>query len=137
MRHGAALARAFSDTVFVLEHAGMMEDMSEAGWQRWREGMAALGAQPNVNVKLSGLGTFVHACRTEVTAPIIRETVAIFGADRLGQQFSDREALDGLCNAVPDIPRGDCASRREGTARHPARHGRASLPDLRRSALSL
>jgi predicted TIM-barrel fold metal-dependent hydrolase len=82
MRDGAALARAFPDTVFVLEHAGMLEDMSETGWGRWREGMAALAAQPNVNVKLSGLGTFVHACRADVMAPIIRETVAIFGADR-------------------------------------------------------
>jgi predicted TIM-barrel fold metal-dependent hydrolase len=82
MRDGAALARAFPDTVFVLEHAGMLEDMSEAGRQRWREGMMALADQPNVNVKLSGLGAFVHACRTDVMAPIIRETVAMFGAER-------------------------------------------------------
>jgi predicted TIM-barrel fold metal-dependent hydrolase len=82
MHHGAALARAFPDTVFVLEHAGMLEDMSPDGWKRWREGMAALAEQPNVNVKLSGLGTFVHACRADVMAPIIRETVAMFGADR-------------------------------------------------------
>lgn len=33
-------------------------------------------------MKLSGLGTFVHACRADVMAPIIRETIAIFGADR-------------------------------------------------------
>ena len=46
------------------------------------EGMTALAAQPNVNVKLSGLGTFVHACRADVMAPVIRETVAMFGADR-------------------------------------------------------
>jgi len=82
MRDGAALARAFPDTVFVLEHAGMLEDMSAQGWMRWREGMTALAAQPNVNVKLSGLGTFVHACRADVMAPIVRETVALFGADR-------------------------------------------------------
>ena len=67
--------------MFVLEHAGMLEDMSRPAWKRWREGMAAL-AQPNMNVKLSGLGTFVHACRADVMGPIIRETVAMFGADR-------------------------------------------------------
>jgi predicted TIM-barrel fold metal-dependent hydrolase len=82
MRDGAALARAFPETVFVIEHAGMLEDMSEEGWKRWREGMSALAEQPNVNVKLSGLGTFVHACRADVMAPIIRETVGIFGANR-------------------------------------------------------
>jgi predicted TIM-barrel fold metal-dependent hydrolase len=82
MRLGAALARAFPDIVFVLEHAGMLEDMSEAGWTLWREGMMRLAAEPNMNVKLSGLGTFVHACRAEVMQPIIKETVDIFGADR-------------------------------------------------------
>jgi predicted TIM-barrel fold metal-dependent hydrolase len=44
--------------------------------------MGALAAQPNMNVKLSGLGTFVHACRADVMGPIIRETVEIFGARR-------------------------------------------------------
>lgn len=82
MLDGAALARAFPETIFVLEHAGMLEYTSEEGWKRWRDGMSALAAQPNVNVKLSGLGTFVHACRADVMAPVIRETVAIFGADR-------------------------------------------------------
>jgi predicted TIM-barrel fold metal-dependent hydrolase len=82
MRDGAALARNFSDTTFVVEHAGMLEDMSDEGWKKWRAGMFALAEQPNVNVKLSGLGTFVHACRADVMTPIIRETVAIFGADR-------------------------------------------------------
>jgi predicted TIM-barrel fold metal-dependent hydrolase len=82
MRHGAALARTFPDVVFVLEHAGMLEDMSGTGWKLWRDGMQALAAEPNMNVKLSGLGTFVHGCRADVMGPIIKETVDIFGADR-------------------------------------------------------
>jgi predicted TIM-barrel fold metal-dependent hydrolase len=56
--------------------------MSEQGWMRWREGMMALADQPNMNVKLSGLGTFVHACRADVMGPIIEATVGIFGANR-------------------------------------------------------
>ena len=82
MMDGAKLARAFPDIVFVLEHAGMLEDMSAEGLKLWRDGMAALAQCPNVNVKLSGLGTFVHACRADVMGPIVRETVAMFGADR-------------------------------------------------------
>jgi predicted TIM-barrel fold metal-dependent hydrolase len=81
MMDGARLARSFPDTIFVLEHAGMLEDMSPDGWQVWREGMTALAACPNVNVKLSGLGTFVHACRNDVVGPIVSESVAMFGAD--------------------------------------------------------
>ena len=68
--------------VFVLDHAGMLEDMSAGGLKLWRDGMAALAQYPNVNVKLSGLGTFVHACREDVVCPIVRETVDMFGADR-------------------------------------------------------
>jgi predicted TIM-barrel fold metal-dependent hydrolase len=82
MRDGAELAREFPDTLFVLEHAGMLEDISVDGWNRWREGMNSLALQPNVNVKLSGLGTFVHACRIDVMGPIVKETVEIFGAKR-------------------------------------------------------
>jgi predicted TIM-barrel fold metal-dependent hydrolase len=82
MLDGARLARSFPNTVFVLEHAGMLEDMSPEGWQAWRDGMTALAQCPNVNVKLSGLGTFVHACRDDVVGPIVAESVAMFGADR-------------------------------------------------------
>ena len=82
MADGARLARSFPDTIFVLEHAGMLEDMSPRGWQLWREGMMALAQCPNVNVKLSGLGTFVHACRDDLTGSVVQETVAMFGADR-------------------------------------------------------
>jgi predicted TIM-barrel fold metal-dependent hydrolase len=82
MQHGAALAREFPNITFVLEHAGMLEDMSPDGWNRWREGMSSLSLQPNVHVKLSGLGTFVHACRSDVMEPMVKDTVEIFGAKR-------------------------------------------------------
>jgi predicted TIM-barrel fold metal-dependent hydrolase len=82
MADGARLARACPDTTFVLEHAGMLEDDSAEGRRRWQEGMRALADCSNVNVKLSGLGTFDHAYRFEVVAPIIRDTVAMFGAGR-------------------------------------------------------
>jgi predicted TIM-barrel fold metal-dependent hydrolase len=82
MVDGARLAQSFPETVFVLEHAGMLEDMSAEGLRLWREGINALADCPNVHVKLSGLGTFVHACREELMRFIITETVAAFGANR-------------------------------------------------------
>src|SRR5260370_30598437 len=82
MANGARLARSFPDIIFVLEHAGMLEDMTPRGWQLWREGMMALAECPNVNVKLSGLGIFVHACRAEVMGTIVRAAVTMFGAAR-------------------------------------------------------
>ncbi len=105
MADGARLARAFPDTTFVLAHAGMLEDRSVEDLHRWREGMRALADCRNVNVKLSGLGTFDHAYRLEVIAPIVADTVAMFGADRClyGSNFPDRKALDGLRLTVPDV----------------------------------
>jgi predicted TIM-barrel fold metal-dependent hydrolase len=73
----------------------MLEDMSSAGWQLWRDGMTALAKSPKVNVKLSGLGTFAHACGGDIMGPIVRETVTIFGADRCfyGSNFFPIEKL--------------------------------------------
>ena len=50
---GAAdLAAACPRVTFVLQHAGMAEDLSAPGRDTWREGMAALAACPNVMVKI-------------------------------------------------------------------------------------
>ena len=67
---------------FVLEHAGMLEDMSTHGRSRWRDRVKRLAAYPNVNVKLSGLGTFAHAATVKVMKQTVLETVKIFGASR-------------------------------------------------------
>ncbi|QDM22677.1 amidohydrolase family protein [Tardiphaga sp. vice154] len=115
MADGARLARCFPDTTFVLEHAGMLEDTSKDGWKRWRDGMAALADCSNVNVKLSGLGTFDHAYRLETVAPIVRETIALFGADRclFGSNFpieklwTDYASLYGTFRqAIEHLPEG-------------------------------
>jgi predicted TIM-barrel fold metal-dependent hydrolase len=120
------LARAFPDTTFILEHAGMLEDTSPAGWQRWREGMAGLAGCKNVNVKLSGLGTFEHAYRFETVAPVITETVALFGADRclFGSNFpieklwTDYAALyRTFRRAIEPLPDGEQLDILHDTAR--------------------
>lgn len=82
MADGARLARDFPGITIVLEHAGMLEDTSADGRRRWREGLELLAACPNVNVKLSGLGTFAHASTVEVMEQAVPETVRLFGADR-------------------------------------------------------
>jgi predicted TIM-barrel fold metal-dependent hydrolase len=82
MSDGAALASAFPGIKIVLEHAGMLEDRSREGWERWREGMRQLAKERNVYVKLSGLGTFERTCSKELMRPVILETVEMFGPNR-------------------------------------------------------
>jgi predicted TIM-barrel fold metal-dependent hydrolase len=82
MRDAAALADACPNVTFILQHAGMPEDTSPAGWEAWRAGMKALAARPNVASKLSGLGTFLHRNDSAHIAAVTAETIAIFGAHR-------------------------------------------------------
>ncbi len=44
---------------FILQHAGMLEDTSDAGRDFWRRRMSELARRPNVYAKLSGFGTFL------------------------------------------------------------------------------
>jgi predicted TIM-barrel fold metal-dependent hydrolase len=82
MADAADLAESCPKVVFVLQHAGMLEDLSPAGRAEWRAGMVRLGACPNVVAKLSGLGTFLHCNDPAHVAYVVRETVGIFGAGR-------------------------------------------------------
>lgn len=82
MEDAAALVREFPGIIFVLEHAGMLEDLSGTGRAEWREGMKRLADLPNMHTKLSGLGTFIHRNDPAHVAKITSETVALFGYER-------------------------------------------------------
>ena len=126
MRDGAAFAAAFADVPMVLAHCGMPEDLSPEGRRAWREGMAALAAVPNVFVKLSGLGTFLHALDCRHIERTVRETVALFGAERclFGSNFPIEKLWTGyaaLCTAyraaLADRSEAERAAIFSGTAR--------------------
>jgi predicted TIM-barrel fold metal-dependent hydrolase len=82
MEGAAALARACPKITLILQHAGMLEDLSAEGRTGWRAGMEQLAACPNVVSKLSGLGTFIHHNDPAHVADVLNLTVAIFGAER-------------------------------------------------------
>jgi predicted TIM-barrel fold metal-dependent hydrolase len=82
MADAAQLAGDFPRLPFILQHAGMLEDLSKRGRAAWRSGMQRLAACPNVYAKLSGLGTFVRRNDPVLIARITSDTVALFGAKR-------------------------------------------------------
>ncbi len=82
MADAAELAASFPATTFILQHAGMLEDLSPQGRAAWRDGMVRLAKQPNIVSKLSGLGTFVHRVDGKLITDIVRETVTLFGPER-------------------------------------------------------
>jgi predicted TIM-barrel fold metal-dependent hydrolase len=82
MAGAARLADACPRVTFILQHAGMLEDLSHEGRAAWRAGMEKLAACSNVVSKLSGLGTFIRRNDPGHIADIVAETVALFGAER-------------------------------------------------------
>ncbi len=82
MDGAAELAENYPQVTLILQHAGMLEDLSEAGWAQWRAGMQRLAACANVVCKLSALGTFIHRNDPDHIAAIVRESLAFFGPTR-------------------------------------------------------
>ena len=102
MAGAAGLAKACPQVTFILQHAGMLEDLSSQGRAAWREGMQRLADCPNVVSKLSGLGTFIHRNDSAHIAGIVAETVAIFGAGRclFGSNFPIEKLWTGYRELV-------------------------------------
>lgn len=80
--HAENLVAAFPGLTFILTHAGMPEELTPDGMAHWRAGLARLAAHPNVAVKLSGFGTFIHCNDAAHVKTIVHETVQTFGPDR-------------------------------------------------------
>lgn len=77
-----ALAESCRDVTFIVQHAGMPEDLSADAMDLWEAGMQMLARCPNVCVKLSGQGTFVHRNDEALIAGIVEKMVALFGPAR-------------------------------------------------------
>ena len=123
MAGAAELAAACPKVTFVLQHAGMLEDLSEQGRAEWRAGMTRLAAQPNIVSKTSALGTFIHRNDPAHIAAITRETVALFGADRT--LFGSNFPIEKLWTTYPEL----IAAHRAAAAQLPAADQRKLLHD--------
>lgn len=116
MPGAAALAEACPDVTFILQHSGMLEDLSDAGRAEWRTGMELLAAQNNVVSKLSAFGTFIHQNDVAHITDMVTQTVAIFGAARclFGSNFPIEklwcnygELIAGFQSAAEILPEAD------------------------------
>ena len=82
LAEAAELARDFPQTQIILNHTGLPADRSADGLAGWRNAMQTLAAEPNVAVKISGLGQPGRPWTVEANGPVVRDTIAIFGVDR-------------------------------------------------------
>jgi predicted TIM-barrel fold metal-dependent hydrolase len=102
MAGAAELAASAPRVTFILQHAGMLEDLSPQGWARWRNGMRLLAAQPNIVSKLSALGTFIHKNDPAHIAAIVHETIDLFGPERclFGSNFPVEKLWTGYADLI-------------------------------------
>jgi predicted TIM-barrel fold metal-dependent hydrolase len=82
MADAARLVADFPGTTFVLVHAGMLESADERHVRPWRAGLEQLAPLPNVVVKLSGTGTFVHCVDKQLVRLVATTSLDLFGARR-------------------------------------------------------
>ncbi len=101
MADAAKLAADNPDITFILQHAGMLEDLSARGRAGWREGMKRLAGQPNIVSKLSGLGTFIHRNAPRHIADIVGETLGTFGEKRC--LFGSNFPIEKLWTSYADL----------------------------------
>ncbi|MGQ0686888.1 amidohydrolase family protein [Bradyrhizobium sp.] len=130
MEGAAELARACPEVTFVLQHAGMLEDLTPEGIASWRTGMKRLADCPNIVSKLSGLGTFLRRNDPAHVAFVARETLALFGAERclFGSNFPIEKLWTSYAALVAahraGVPAADHDRVFNGTARRVYRLGK-------------
>lgn len=115
MESACELADACPQVTFILQHAGMLEDLSDDGRLYWKAQMRELARRDNVVSKLSAFGTFIHRNDPAHIERILHDTVAIFGAKRclFGSNFpieklwtSYGELLATFLKAADDLSAG-------------------------------
>jgi predicted TIM-barrel fold metal-dependent hydrolase len=112
------LVAAHPDLTFVLIHAGM-----PIAGEPWRDALTQLSHHPNVAVKLSGQGTFIHAVDRGQIAEVAKVVLDTFGPGRamfgsnfpiesLWTDFSSLiDAWLGVLAEYPDQVRADVLGR--------------------------
>jgi predicted TIM-barrel fold metal-dependent hydrolase len=91
----ADLARDFPRIPIVVNHTALPADRSAAGLAGWRRALERAAAQPNVTIKISGLGRHDKSWPRDGNRQLVRDTIAIFGAARC--MFASNFPVDGLC----------------------------------------
>src|SRR6185437_6788027 len=91
----------FPATQIIINHIGLPADRSEAGIAAWRTALALVAAEPNVALKISGLGLPGRAWRIEENAPVVREAIAILGIERA--MFASNYPVDSLVASFDTI----------------------------------
>ncbi len=82
LEEAAAVAAQFPEIPMVLNHTGFPWDRSAEGLKAWRAAMEAIARAPNMHLKISEFGLKDAAWDYDSNRAIVRDALAIFGAER-------------------------------------------------------
>ena len=94
LAEAADLARAFPWIPIMINHTGLPVDRTAEGLRAWRAALELVAAEPNIALKISGLGIKGQPWSLAANAPVIRDAIRIFGADRCC--FASNYPVDSL-----------------------------------------
>ena len=98
------LARSFPWIPIVINHTGLPIDRSAEGLKAWRAALEAAAGEPNVAIKISGLGLRGQPWSLAANAPVIRDAIRIFGVERA--MFASNYPVDSLVGSFDAIYTG-------------------------------
>lgn len=101
LREAARLAADYPGTQIILNHTGLPADRSPEGIAAWRAAMTDLARQPNVAVKISGIGQRGVPWTADANRGIVRTVIDLFGAQRC--MFASNFPVDSLCASFTTI----------------------------------
>jgi len=103
MGEAADLARANPDTLLIVNHTGMPLTGDPDSVAQWHAGMKRMAAEPNIAVKLSGLGMVDHRWNAATIRPYILAAIDYFGVDRA--MFGSNFPVDRLYSSFATLYR--------------------------------
>jgi predicted TIM-barrel fold metal-dependent hydrolase len=101
MGEAAALARDFPRIPIIINHTALPADRSAEGVAGWRKALETVAAQPNVFLKISGIGLRGERWSAEKNAAVVRDAIRIFEVDRC--MFASNFPVDGLTGSFDTI----------------------------------
>ena len=85
----------------IIVHAGMPADRSEEGLAAWRAALETVAKEPNVAIKISGIGRAGLPWTLTANGGIIRDAINIFGPERA--MFASNYPVDSLAGSFQMI----------------------------------
>jgi predicted TIM-barrel fold metal-dependent hydrolase len=101
MGEAAALARDFPRIPIIVNHTALPADRSAEGLAGWRAALETVATQPNVALKISGIGLRGERWSGEKNAAVVRDAIRILGVDRC--MFASNFPVDAMHGTYDEL----------------------------------